>query len=171
MFHICENNYCFNDDLTDTETNPTIAQRQNLANLFSASGIYERTSSAPSTSEFTIDINYVSPTTFNSLTLTKVAEAENDYLDTYKGICLTLTDTNDDTFSLCSDEDYGINDGVNDNDDANIVFAGALAGKENIVSAQLTFDTTDDLTDGTDGSDLLNNDDGPKIQIAQLALA
>ena len=148
--------------MTDTETAPTIAQRQNLANLFSASGVYTRVVASPDDPEFTIDINFVSPVTFGTLTLTKVFDT-TDYLDVYQGICLTVNKADGTPVApSCTDATYGF-DSVSDDAVADIVFNG-LSGTTEVVSAQLTINTSN--TNG--GSNLSATTEVP---IAQLALS
>ena len=166
MYNICNANYCFTDNAADS-----VNSRANRARLDLAEGNYERVSAGGALSEFIIDFTFNAPVTFNSLTLKKVLEVpgvEGDYMDIYNKICLTISNSSGPTDVLCTNTSYGFfGDNflqIDPSSDAeqDIVFQGlVLTGVPNIVSAQLTFNTS------ASGSNLQAND---KLKIAQITI-
>ena len=166
MYNICNANYCFTDNAADS-----VNSRANRARLDLAAGEYERLSSGGAEDEFLIDFMFNAPVTFNSLTLKKVLQISDqagDYMDVYKGICLRITNSAGTVNAICTDTTFGFTNGnaasSTESTDASqdIVFDGTgIAGATDIVSAQLTFDTS-----GT-GSNLDVND---KLKIAQVTI-
>ena len=166
MYNICNANYCFTDNAVDS-----VNSRANRARLDLAAGEYERWSSGGAIDEFTIDFTFNAPVTFNSLTLKKVLQISDqagDYMDVYKGICLRITNSAGTVNAICTDTTFGFTNGnaasSTESTDAtqDIVFDGTgIAGATDIVSAQLTFDTS------ASGSNLGVND---KVKIAQVTI-
>ena len=103
------------------------------------------------------------------MTLTKTLGGAADYFDNYKGICLTITDDEGNvTGPSCTDQVWGFGL-IAEDANADIVFDALTDSK--VLSAKLTFDTTDDATDGTNGSDLASKPDGTDIiSIAQITI-
>ena len=145
MYNICNANYCFTDNAVDS-----VNSRANRARLDLAEGNYERVSAGGALNEFIIDFTFNAPVTFNSLTLKKVLEVpgvEGDYMDIYKGVCLSITnDVGLMTGLLCTDRSYGftgniafgINPSTDDKQD--IVFHGTiLTGTPNILADHYLF--------------------------------
>ena len=165
MYNICNANYCYADDETADED---VDSRANLARLDLVAGNYNRQSTAAATDEFEITYTFNAPVDFTSLTLKKVAGGAADFFDNYKGICLTLTDADGATFggsgTSCTDQVWGF--GLIANDAVADIDFTALTGTQNVVSATLTFDTTN-----VAGSDLANSPDGTDIlSIAQITI-
>ena len=172
--------YCYSDDQT---VDQSVESRANLARLTLVDGVYSRESTTLSNNEeFVIDIAFNNAITFNSLTLKKVLNAAGtDYDDMYNNTCLTLTTMDPDTgittaghcvngycpiLGICTDRDYGFGSNTysteSSDNQPDIVFAGALTGTENVVSARLTFDTT------WTGSHAMI--EGPFVEVAQMII-
>ena len=160
-YDICNANYCFTDNEADSA-----AARVNRARLDLAAGNYVRTVDSPADPEFTITFTFNTAVTFESLTLKKAGDV-GDYLDVYNGICLTVTDVdNNPSSEICTDTTFGFTNGnaagstESFNAVQDILFDG-LGQQTNIKSAQLTFDTS------ASGSNLSADD---LVEIAQITI-
>merc|ERR1712227_491186 len=155
LFQICENGYCYSDDL---ELGQSVESRANLANLFT--GTYSRAASTVTNDQFVIEIDFDAAVEFVGLSFKKVAGAL-DFADIYKNVCLELIDENGDMatphWPLCTEASYGFDntsqstESADDNELVEFNPANAL----DIVKARLIFDTSQ-----ATGSDIANNADG-----------
>ena len=155
MFQICENGYCYSDDL---ELGQSVESRANLANLFT--GTYSRAAATVTNDQFVIEIDFDAAVTFQALSFKKVAGA-TDYADLYKNVCLELIDANGDMatphWPLCTESSFGFSDAgasTESFDNAELVVFDP-ADATNVVKARLIFDTSQ-----ATGSDIANNADG-----------
>ena len=165
MFQICENGYCYSDDL---ELGQSVESRANLANLFT--GTYSRAAATVTNDQFVIEIDFDAAVTFQALSFKKVTGA-TDYADLYKNVCLELIDANGDMatphWPLCTEASYGFDNTSpsteSADDDEDVVFDPADA--TNIVKARLIFDTS------ATGSNTAINTDGDVVSFKELAVS
>ena len=156
LFQICENGYCYSDDL---ELGQSVESRANLANLFT--GTYSRAASTVTNDQFVIEIDFDAAVTFEALSFKKVAGA-TDFADLYKNVCLELIDANGDMatphWPLCTEASYGFDnsgESTESADDDEVVEFNPAGDANNVVKARLIFDTSQ-----ATGSDIANNADG-----------